>query len=731
MKKRIFAAFLALTLCLGLQPAMALETGSDFVIDKNGVLTDYTGPGGDVVVPDGVTAIGVGAFNAQFDLTSLTIPEGVTEIGRSAFSSCMSLTRIVLPDSVAKIGDSAFRNCETLVSVVLPASATEIGEYLFWGCKSLSSVVIPEGVTKIDSYAFSYCSSLTTVSIPKSVTSIGVDVFEDTPWLKHQGEFPVVNGILLAYQGEGGNVVIPPNVTKINPFAFYFDRSLTGVSIPNGVTEIGGSAFQGCGSLISVTIPNSVTEIGTAAFCDCGSLTSVMIPASVTSIGLSAFEGCSSLTSVAIPSGVTEISSSTFSGCTGLTSVIIPDSVASIGRSAFSGCTSLTSVTIPDSVAGIDSYAFSGCVGLTGVTIPDSLTRIGSGAFSGCTGLAAVSIPESVTEIGSRAFENTPWQKRQGDFPAFHGILLEYQGEDGVAVIPEGITRINDGAFSGCNGLTHVIIPASVTGIGEYAFSYCEGLTNVTIPDGVTEIGGGAFYMCENLASVNIPGSVTRIGRDAFMCAMGIGDGGAVYYAPNNLTIYGETGSRAEAYAKEGEIPFVVGKALAFSDVPGWCATEAEWAAAKGIAKGTGDGEFSPGAACTVREILTFLYRANGEPETAAANPFTDVESDAWYTDAAIWAAERGLVPGSGTIGAKDGCTRGTVVTFLWKLAGSPEMDYHGGFVDVTPDMDCAQAVEWAEANGLTNGVGDGRFDPRSVCMRGEIVTFLYRAYSN
>lgn len=91
MKKRLFAALLALALCLGPQPVMALGTDADFVIDENGVLIQYDGPGGDVTVPDGVAAIGPGAFHNQFGLTSLTIPEGVAGIGKDAFAGCRAV----------------------------------------------------------------------------------------------------------------------------------------------------------------------------------------------------------------------------------------------------------------------------------------------------------------------------------------------------------------------------------------------------------------------------------------------------------------------------------------------------------------------------------------------------------------------------------------------------------------------------------------------------------------
>ena len=115
---------------------------SDFVIE-NGVLTKYTGSGGDVVIPEGVTAIGKEAFYHCESLTGINIPDGVTDIGFSAFCGCESLTSLRIPDSVTSIGKWAFEHCKSLTSVTIPDSVTSIGEWAFKDCKNLTSVTIP------------------------------------------------------------------------------------------------------------------------------------------------------------------------------------------------------------------------------------------------------------------------------------------------------------------------------------------------------------------------------------------------------------------------------------------------------------------------------------------------------------------------------------------------------------------------------------------------------------
>ena len=153
-----------------------MSSASDFVIES-GILKQYVGPGGDVIIPEGVTSIGDHAFAWRKTVTSVTIPDSVTSIGSSAFYYCKSLTNITIPEGVSYIDSSTFEGCSSLTSVTIPKSAKIIGYGAFGGCSSLTSVMIPEGVMSIDSSAFSGCSSLTSVTIPRSVTRVGSEAF--------------------------------------------------------------------------------------------------------------------------------------------------------------------------------------------------------------------------------------------------------------------------------------------------------------------------------------------------------------------------------------------------------------------------------------------------------------------------------------------------------------------------------------------------------------------------
>lgn len=200
----------------------------DFQIE-NGILTRYTGAGGDVVIPDDVLVIGDEAFSDCVNLTGIKIPDRVIHIGEMSFQNCINLTRITIPDRVTCIGDHAFRGCRKLISINIPRRVVRIGMGMFGGCTNLTNITLPDRVTYIGDSVFWGCKSLTSIAIPDSVTSIGAG-------------------------------------------AFLHCTSLTSIVIPNSVTSIGKSAFSGCASLTDITIPKSVRSIGQKAFYGCKSI---------------------------------------------------------------------------------------------------------------------------------------------------------------------------------------------------------------------------------------------------------------------------------------------------------------------------------------------------------------------------------------------------------------------------------------------------------------------------
>ena len=198
---------------------------TDFSV-KSGVLTGYTGPGGDVV-----------------------IPESVTQIGESAFSDCSGLASITIPRGVTHIGDSAFEDCSDLTCITIPEGVTHIGAHAFEGCSGLKSITIPEGVTDIGICAFCGCSDLSRITIPKSVMHIGSGAFGDTALYDDASMWE--SGVLYL-----GNHLIEAKVDKL----------IGSYAIRPGTVCIGDGAFSGCTSLTDVEFIEGLVNIGGDAF---------------------------------------------------------------------------------------------------------------------------------------------------------------------------------------------------------------------------------------------------------------------------------------------------------------------------------------------------------------------------------------------------------------------------------------------------------------------------------
>ena len=149
-----------------------------------------------------------------------------------------------------------------------------------------------------------------------------------------------------------------------------------------------------------------------------------------------------------------------------------------------------------------------------------------------------------------------------------------------------------------------------------------------------------------------------------------------------------------------------------------------------GITSGVDETHFAPNATCTRAQAVTFLWRAAGSPAPKSeVNPFTDVKADAYYYDAVLWAVEQGITSGTSaaTFSPDATCTRGQIVTFLWRSQKSPASDSVNPFTDVAADAYYANAVLWAAENGITGGTTATTFSPNNDCTRAQIVTFLYR----
>ena len=157
------------------------------------------------------------------------------------------------------------------------------------------------------------------------------------------------------------------------------------------------------------------------------------------------------------------------------------------------------------------------------------------------------------------------------------------------------------------------------------------------------------------------------------------------------------------------------------------------WAATKGVTSGTDDTHFSPDSSCTRAQVVTFLWRAALCPKAGGKTPFTDVAADTYYSDAVAWAYEQNITGGTSatTFSPNTAVTRAQVVTFLYRYEKPAAGTAVNPFADVQKNAYYYDAVLWAYANGITDGTDGTHFSPNAACTRGQIVTFLYRDFDS
>ena len=369
-----------------------------------------------VVIENGVTAIGANAFYMCMSMESVAIPGTVTIIRDNAFAGCPNLTAVKIADVAAwcgvtfatvisnplYYGHNLYLNDSPATDLVIPSGVTSIGQYAFYNCSNITGLTVSAGVTTINSYAFMCCSGLTEINLPDGIETIGSGAFQSCTGLT--------------------DVTLPNSITNLGGMAFSYCCGLTSINIPDGVSYINSSTFNCCVNLASVTIGTGVIEIYDNAFavsCDADMLSHLqsdydqavtygetMVDGTIGYVPLAAIRTildnpAGSLTDVyyrgtednwnlieinAANDALVNATKHFAPGFMGLVYLEAADNTISIIE-----CDDwLTEIAIP---AGIDG---------------GTVTTIGNNAFKGNNLMTSVTIPRTVTAIGSGIFQITP-----------------------------------------------------------------------------------------------------------------------------------------------------------------------------------------------------------------------------------------------------------------------------------------------------------------------------------
>ncbi len=430
-----------------------------------------------------------------------TVPSNMTEIGEYSYANNSSLANkeVVIPEGVTKIGYGAFRNAK-ITKVVIPSTVTEISEYAFADCTALQTVVFLCDLTEIPAYAFYNCSKLTNVQLPASIETIGACAFKKTDIrtiafgenLREIGAEAFMNCASLAQLSFAEQSVLH----TVGQASFASCGALRTLVLPDTVEVIQPYAFRDCGSLESVYVSASLKEMGKYAFNGTFSLKTFVMGEGAKVIGDYAF--FSPLNENNLDKG--------FYYQNSLKNVTIPKTVEKIGKFAFAGNTVLKTINL-EGVKEIDEYAFHYATALHTVNITDALERVGTNAFIGSS-LRTMKV-EFIEYIGNQAFLGTEIGSTQNIFNLTNAIEIgtgAFYNCTKISIIRmPNVEKIGDMAFymQDTQNVLSVEIGNDLVSLGGAVFVN-SSITSITLPASLKEIGVPAFAGCMALKEIKV-----------------------------------------------------------------------------------------------------------------------------------------------------------------------------------------------------------------------------------
>ena len=628
-----------------------------------------------VTLPDGLQSLGRGAFDSCASLTNTTLPAAITAVPGKCFADCTKLLNVKYAGTVTAIGDLAFESCKALTAAPIPETVTEIGASAFTGCTALTDVTIPAGVSTIPEDCFRGCTALADMKLPGTVTHVGYNAFTGCTALKDvrcYGAAPAVEpGNSEAHSFEPATVTI-----HYNP-AMNWTLDADGKWQGYTVSDKGACTHTDYGTT-ERTVPATCGKAGRVdTICDnCGEVVSTReLP----------------------PTGAHVWGN-------GVVTTAPTETTPGVRTFTCSGCDQTRTETIP--ATGAHDYQFT-------KTVAPTCTDGGYDLYT-CSGCGATERRNLTDAAGHKWDGGTVTTAPTETTPGVRTFTCSGCGQTRTEAIPA--TGAHDYRF------TKTVDPTCTD--GGYDLYTCSGC-GATEKRNLTDAAGHKW----DGGTVTTAPTETTPGVRTFTCTVCGQTRTEAIPATGASTCTG--GPSCPSYGLHD----VAG--------PGYWAHEGiDYCVRNRLMSGVGAGTFSPDTACTRAQIVKILYNRSGNQTDYSYYylPFTDVAPGAWYYNAVAWAYYNDVTSGtSATMFTPNAAiTRQQLVTFLYRytVKYAPEFTGNAAPISAFPDAGSVAnwayaAMSWAVGNGLIQGNahdnGLDYLDPNGSATRAQTATIIMR----
>ena len=677
--------------CLHWEVSTGVLSGKTLTISGTGAMPDFDFPNGNLAPWWNYEALGMltsfGNFKLEGELKKVVIKDGVTNVSDYALFFLPAATQVTLPESVTSIGRYGIAMCSKLTGLSIPKGVTGIGDFGLAG-NGLTAITLPDGLQGLGRGAFDSCASLTNTTLPAAITAVPGKCFADC--------------------------------TK-----------LLNVKYAGTVTAIGDLAFESCKALTAAPIPETVTAIDKAAFTGCTALTDVTIPAGVSTIPEDCFRGCTALADIDLPGTVTHVGHNAFTGCTALKDVRCYGAAPAVepGNSEAHSFEPAT-VTIHynpamnwtlDADGKWQGYTVSdkgACLhtdyGTTERTVPATCGKAGR-VDTICGNCGEVISTRELPPTGAHDWDGgTVTTAPTETTPGVRTYTCTVCGDIREETIPA--TGAHDYQFT-----KNVAPTCTDGGYDLYTCSSCGATEKRNLTDAAGHKWDGG--------TVTTAPTETTPGVRTFTCTVCGQTRTEAIPATGASTCTG--GPSCPSYGLHD---------VAGPDY--WAHKGIDYCVRNRLMSGVGAGTFSPNTACTRAQIVKILYNLSGNQTDYSYYylPFTDVAPGAWYYNAVAWAYCNDVTSGTSatTFTPNAAITRQQLVTFLYRytVKYAPEFTGNAAPISAFPDAGSVAnwayaAMSWAVGNGLIQGNahdnGLDYLDPNGSATRAQTATIIMR----